>query len=192
MFFKKKPVISADTSDEALIQSYKKTEDTEYIGHLFDRYTQLAFLVCMKYLKDEEESRDTVMQIFEQLIYDLKKYEVQSFRFWLHTILKNKCLAVIAKKQKNVFVSTEAIDKLIRENVLEDDSEKEFYLNNLPRAMEKLNTEQKICINLFYLQQKSYKDIAELTGFEIGKVKSYIQNGKRNLKIHLTDLTKIY
>ncbi len=192
MFFKRKPDISPDTSDETLIKCYKETEDTEYIGHLFDRYTQLAFLVCMKYLKDEEESRDTVMLIFEQLIFDLKKYEVQVFRFWLHTILKNKCLSILAKKQKNIFVNADVIEQLVRENVLEEDAEKEVYLSYLPQAMEKLNGEQKMCINLFYLQQKSYKEIAEITGFDVNKVKSYIQNGKRNLKIYLTDLSKIY
>ena len=190
MFFKSKPHIPSDSSDEALIAAYKKTEDTAYIGHLFDRYMQLAFLVCMKYLKDEEESRDTAMQVFEQLIEDLKRHEVKIFRFWLHTILKNKCLGILAKKQKNPFVRAEAIEKLLAESVSEDAEEKAILLDYLPAALEKLNEEQKICIDLFYLQQKSYKEITEMTEFDLNKVKSHIQNGKRNLKIHLIDLAK--
>lgn len=190
MFFKKKQDISPTTSDEFLLQAYKETGNIEYIGQLFDRYTQLSFLVCMKYLKEEEESRDTVMQVFEQLIGDLKRYEVQTFRYWLHSILKNRCLAILSQKQKNNFVSTESAENFLAEQLADEDTEKEVYLSHLPKALERLNDEQKICIDFFYLQQKSYKEIADITGFDLNKVKSYIQNGKRNLKMHLMEMSK--
>lgn len=190
MFFKKRQDISLTTSDEFLIQAYKETGNIEYIGQLFDRYTQLSFLVCMKYLKEEEESRDTVMQVFEQLIGDLKRYEVQTFRYWLHSILKNRCLAILSQKQKNNFVSTESAENFLAEQLADEDTEKEVYLFLLPKALERLNDEQKICIDFFYLQQKSYKEIADITGFDLNKVKSYIQNGKRNLKTHLMEMSK--
>lgn len=182
MFFFRKNKLK-DASDEELIASYKQSEDNAYIGVLFDRYTQLAFLVCMKYLKNEEESRDAVMHIFERLLQDLKRYEVKQFRFWFHTILKNHCLALIEKKKRIPTTSADALDYHI-----EEEGEEEWmatYLPHLPAAISQLNEEQKTCIELFYLQHKSYQEIAESTGFDIKQVKSFIQNGKRNLKIHL-------
>jgi RNA polymerase sigma-70 factor (ECF subfamily) len=53
----------------------------------------------------------------------------------------------------------------------------------LEKCIETLGDEQKQCVKLFYLQEKCYKEITESTGFDMNKVKSYIQNGKRNLKI---------
>ena len=52
-------------------------------------------------------------------------------------------------------------------------------------SLEELNPEQKQCLILFYLEKKSYQEISENTGFSLMQVKSYIQNGKRNLKILL-------
>jgi RNA polymerase sigma-70 factor (ECF subfamily) len=55
----------------------------------------------------------------------------------------------------------------------------------LEEAIQELSEEQKLCVNLFYLQKKSYQQITDRTGFTLMQVKSYIQNGKRNLKIIL-------
>ncbi len=195
LFFRRKTNIK-DTSDEQLIVLYKDTEDTMYIGELFDRYTQLSFLVCMKYLKDEEESKDAVMQVFERLINDVKKYEIKQFRFWLHTVVKNHCLAVLEKKNRIPMGSNEFLHNIGDEDgqkgpkMVEDEPTEwtEEQLQQLEKAITFLNDEQKTCIELFYLQQKSYVEVAEITGFDLKQVKSFIQNGKRNLKIHLTKM----
>lgn len=195
MFFRRKTNIK-DTSDEQLITLYKDTEDTLYMGELFDRYTQLSFLVCMKYLKDEEESKDAVMQVFERLIQDVKKYDIKQFRFWLHTVVKNYCLAVLEKKNRIPLASNEFLHNMGDEDtqkgprLIEDDGEEwtEEQLQQLEKAITFLNDEQKICIELFYLQQKSYVEVSESTGYDLKQVKSFIQNGKRNLKIHLTKM----
>jgi RNA polymerase sigma-70 factor (ECF subfamily) len=63
---------------------------------------------------------------------------------------------------------------------LEDDTEEK--LNIMAKCIEILQPEQRTTINLFYMEQKCYKEVADLTGFDLKKVKSYIQNGKRNLK----------
>ena len=68
---------------------------------------------------------------------------------------------------------------------LDDVDLKEVKLQQLEEGITKLNSEQKICVELFYLQNKSYVEVAEITGYELNQVKSYIQNGKRNLKIYL-------
>ena len=73
MFFRKKYNLKK-LSDEDLILRFRKEEDPDFVGELFERYTDLAFLVSMKYMKDEEEAKDVVMQVFERLLKYLARY----------------------------------------------------------------------------------------------------------------------
>ena len=155
------------------------------LGELYQRYMDLVFGVCLKYFKDAERSKDAVMQIFEELVSKLKKHEVENFRGWLHQVAKNHCLMQI-RGQKNKW--TEPIDES-REQAEADDErlvsllEKEGMLQLLEECLSELNPEQQRCVTLFYLENLSYQEIAESSGFTLLQVKSHIQNGKRNLKI---------
>lgn len=173
-----------DLNDTALLAQYKNTGDLEVLGTLYDRYMVLVYGVCLNYLKDEEASKDAVMQIFEELILKLKLHEVQNFKSWLHVLTRNHCLMALRKSAKNTTVSLE--DTFV-ENTdfvhLDIDDTKETQLGVMEKCMETLPAEQRISVDLFYLQEKCYKEVAEITGYEMLKVKSYIQNGKRNLKI---------
>lgn len=170
--------------DGTLIALYKRSSDLEVLAQLYGRYMHLVYGVCLKYLQDEEQSKDAVMQIFEELIVKLKIHEVQNFKSWLHVLCRNYCLMALRKSSKNKNVPLE--DTFV-ENTdfvhLNIDDTKEQQLSLMEKCMESLPVEQRISVDLFYLQEKCYKEIAEITGFELVKVKSYIQNGKRNLKI---------
>ena len=171
-------------SDAELIQEYKTSGNLALVGFLFDRYMTLVYGVCFKYLKNREESRDAVMQIFEKLIVSLKEHEITYFKSWLYATSRNHCLmALRARKGKNF----EEISTLFMENEvafhLHDEPEMEANLTKLEKCIEHLVSEQKDCVTLFYMEQKCYKEIVQITGFDDNKVKSYIQNGKRNLKL---------
>lgn len=192
MFFRKKKHIKALTDDE-LVQGYKDSGEAEYVGELFERYTHMVYLVCMKYLKDPMEAEDMSMVIFEKLMKDLPKYEVRNFKYWLHTVSKNQCLVFLdkQKRKRHKEDNYQDMQQGIVENGVEFDliDEKEIQLTNLEEAITMLNEGQQECIKLFYLQKKSYVEVAEMTGYDLKKVKSYIQNGKRNLKKHLENMT---
>ena len=177
-------------SDIGLIDQYKSGGDKTLVGELFKRYTHLVFGVCMKYLKDEDESKDAVMQIFEKLMDSLKEHEVHNFKSWLHVTTRNHCLMQLRankKMQKTSFDNKDVGESM--ENTYQlhhiDEEDKEADLQAMEKAISFLQNEQRQCIELFYLQEKSYRQIVDITGFELKKVKSYIQNGKRNLKIAL-------
>jgi RNA polymerase sigma-70 factor (ECF subfamily) len=192
LFFRKKNISSALT-DEELITQFKQSGEMACIGHLFNRYTEMAFWVCLKYLKNEEESRDTVMQVFERLVKDLERYEIKLFRPWFHTILKNECYHILQKRQKNLHTHI-PIEDISETDLTEDTEEAEWrlhYLQRLPEILATLNIPQRNCIELFYLQNKSYQEVMEITGYDLKQVKSYIQNGKRNLKIRLEENTHL-
>lgn len=171
-------------TDAELLQNFYKDHDNKWLGVLLPRYTLLLLGVCMKYLKNEEDARDCVQQIFLKVINELRKYKVEYFKSWIYMIAKNHCLMKL-RDNKNLTVelhehvtvpANAETDKIIH-------IEKDELLQKMETALNKLNSEQKQCINLFYLQKKSYSEVAEITGFSMTQVKSYLQNGKRNLKL---------
>jgi len=169
--------------DSWLLAQYKASGDLEYLGELYNRYMHLVYGVCLNYFKEEEQSKDAVMQIFEELVLKLRKHEVQNFKSWLHVLARNHCLMALRKSSKNPTVSME--DTFVENSTfvhLDLDDAKEQQLSVMEKCMESLPEEQRKSVDLFYLQEKCYKEIAEQTGYDLLKVKSYIQNGKRNLK----------
>jgi len=179
-------------SDEELIVRYKDTTNNQIVSELFDRYTHLMFGVCMKYLKNEEDSKDAVMQVFEQLFTKLKAQEIQNFKSWIYTVAKNFCLMKIRHEQsvrrhKDEFTANLQQEIMESTNFFHPLNTEELNdrIPNLKKGIEQLKTDQRRCIELLYLQDKSYREVAEITGYSMKQVKSYIQNGKRNLKIFL-------
>ncbi len=166
--------------DEEIIRRYKEDHDLSWIGILFDRYSHLAFAVSYNYLKDEEECKDVVVTVFEKIQADLLKYDVRVFHTWLHTVIRNRCLYEISKK-----IDKDPIDVLNLQTDSEQEDELYNYFSLLEESIRSLSEEQQKCILLFYFEKLSYMEISFKTGYEIKKVKSCIQNGKRNLKLIL-------
>jgi RNA polymerase sigma factor (sigma-70 family) len=186
-----RPGNQSKLEDEEIIALYKKTEDNMYVGILFERYSHLAFGVCFKYLKSEDDSKDAVLQIFENIIDDLKRFNIKSFGPWLHSVSRNYCLMQLRKKKlvfndEHGFQQAEATLLTIPEEMnFMNESLSESHMKHLDEAIDSLNEDQKKCIRLFYLQEKSYQEVSIDTGYSLNQVKSFIQNGKRNLKNYL-------
>jgi len=176
-------------SDEQLVARYLRSLDTEIIGVLYERYTHLLFSVCYKYLGNDADAEDTVMQVFEKLFGQLKKSEINNFKSWIYTITKNECLMLLRRRKSGDRVKEEHLEKLavdIMESIATDHliegGEGEHHIRYLETAINILSSEQKQCIELFYLDEKSYREVEQITGYSYNEVKSHIQNGKRNLK----------
>lgn len=177
-------------SDNELVQQYKITADKQLVGELYKRYTHLVLGMCIHYFKDREIAKDVVLQIFEKLFDELKKREIENFKGWLTFVVRNYCISELRKKQTQLNRDLE-YQYEVKQQAIEVDSdvleEKEQKLEELEKALESLNPFQKKCIELFYLKNMSYTQIVEMTGYSVNEVKSYIQNGKRNLKMIMTE-----
>ncbi|MCF6365811.1 MAG: sigma-70 family RNA polymerase sigma factor [Bacteroidales bacterium] len=181
-----------EISDNNLVSLYKENGNKEIIGELYKRYTQFVFLVSMKYLKNEAESKDSVMQIFEKLFKDLQNHKVDNFKSWLYMVTRNHCLMFL-RKQQTILKNRQELKK-DSENFMENDMNSHLMGNDIEEkkietiqdAVSQLNKEQQECVKLFYIEGKSYSEIEKITNYSLKKVKSYIQNGKRNLKNILT------
>jgi RNA polymerase sigma-70 factor (ECF subfamily) len=171
-------------TDQELLERYYDSRENDWLGILLQRYTLLLLGVCMKYLKEEEEARDCVQQIFVKVITELGKYRVVYFKSWIYTIARNHCLMKLRDQHGH---PAELSDAMLAAWDDEPGSnkhwEKEQWLEWMGQSLAALGKEQKLCVILFYLQKRSYQDIAIETGFTLMQVKSHIQNGKRNLKL---------
>ncbi|MEO8765338.1 MAG: sigma-70 family RNA polymerase sigma factor [Ginsengibacter sp.] len=175
-------IVSAE-SDQELVRQYRTLGNIVILGELYGRYMELVYGVCLKYLKEPEDAKDCVINIFEELINKVKKYEVDNFKPWLYQVAKNHCLMKLRSKKGNpVNINIDVVH--LSENIhLDGVPEKELQLTSMESCIEQLPREQKEAIQQFYLQEKCYKEIADTTKTDIGKVRSFIQNGRRNLKI---------
>ncbi len=177
-------------SDQKLVEIYKETANAEIIGEIFERYQHIMFGVCLKYLRNADQSNDAVMHIFNELFDLLSRYEVRDLKYWLHTITKNHCLKILKGNEHAVDLDEVsekniAVDFMESEQELTHLKEKDLLLEKLNEALYRLKPEQQQCVKLFYIDSRSYQDIADITGYPLKKVKSYIQNGKRNLQLIL-------
>jgi RNA polymerase sigma factor (sigma-70 family) len=178
--------ISPDKStDKELLVAFKETGDIMHLSVLYQRYMDLVFGVCLKYFKDPERCKDSVMDIFDELNTKLKLHDVENFKAWLHVLTRNYCLMQLRSPRNlkttefsPVFMYSEQNTHLNGEAL-----EKEENFKKLEKCMETLPEEQKQSVKLFYLESKCYNEIAVITGYDWNKVRSYIQNGKRNLKL---------
>ena len=163
---------------------YKQTQQLDVLSNLYQRYMELVYGVCLKYFKDQERSKDAVMNIFEELVQKLQLHEVSNFKSWLHTLTRNYCLMQL-RTPKNLKTTEFNPDYMQYEETVHLNGvfEKEEQFNKLEKCLAILPAQQKETVSLFYLQQKCYEEIVTITGYEWNRVRSYIQNARRNLKL---------
>ncbi|WP_324674051.1 sigma-70 family RNA polymerase sigma factor [Hymenobacter sp. GOD-10R] len=194
MFFKRRPKSPAELSDEELLVRYRRQGDVADLGALYERHMPAVFAICRRYLRPDEDAQDAVMQLFEKLVVTLRQHEVSNFSAWLHTTARNHCLMQLRARQRAGpesgplvlhFPDAAAVESAPAAHLgdeADDLALTEERLQAMEHALAELPDGQRRCLELFYLQKKCYREIADETGFDLGLVKSHLQNGKRNLK----------
>jgi RNA polymerase sigma-70 factor (ECF subfamily) len=194
MFFKRSDKNSNIKADEELLNEFRSGGNLEVLGELYSRYIHLVYGVCLKYFKNREESKDGVMQIFEKLIAEIPRHNIGHFKSWLHVVTRNYCLMQLRsdKSEKEKFREWINDPAVFMETVtdmhpLDNDEDSGLMDKALEDCIERLNADQKNCIRQFYFENRCYSEIAVNLALDVKKVKSNLQNGKRNLKICLKE-----
>lgn len=178
-----------EKSDEELVQLYQRGGDLEVLGTLYERYVELVYGVCLKFFKEKTKAEDGVMAVFETLVEKVRTQEIRQFRPWLHVVAKNHCLMQLRKKNHTVsfdeMTAAAQADVVQSAGVLHpvDVFEEDGQQLALKKCIETLPAQQKQCVEQFYYEDKTYKEIADMTGEALGLIRSNIQNGRRNLRI---------
>lgn len=177
------------TLDDSELVKLVKDNDKDALGEIFQRYSPLVMGLCLKYMKSVPVAEDIMMEMFEKLPQKIAKAEIGNFKNWLYTVSRNECLMDLRKKKLDTgdLENAEIFTANEDEERLQAAYKKEEELKALEVAISGLKDEQRVCIDLFYLKRKSYEEITRQTGFELKKVKSYIQNGKRNIKLTIEE-----
>jgi RNA polymerase sigma-70 factor (ECF subfamily) len=171
-------------SDGELMEAFKRTGSQDTLAQLYLRYSDLVYGTCLKYLKDGEAAKDAVMNIYQELLNKLQNHEVGNFRGWLHVVAKNHCLMHLREAKKTFTIELPGdVMQLQDFSHLDGVLGREEDFKKLEKCMQLLQEQQKQVVNLFYLQNKCYNEIVEQTGFDWGRVRSLVQNARRNLKI---------
>jgi RNA polymerase sigma-70 factor (ECF subfamily) len=188
MLFRLQGIKSGNKTDEGLLKEFRSSKDINLLGELYSRYMHLVYGVCLKYLRDRDESMDAVMQIFEKLVSEVPEHSIENFRNWLHVVTKNYCLMQIRShksitKKQNEWIEDNEIFMEIGQGMHPIDNEEADLEKALHECVEKLKDEQRECIKQFYYENRCYNEIAVNLNLDEKKVKSHLQNGKRNLKL---------
>lgn len=189
MFFSRKNI--TELTDEQLLASYRKDANPVYIGELYERYSYIVFGLCLKYLKNRDEAADATLSIFEKSMADLKVHEIKQFDHWIYVVAKNHCLGLfrsetVSRGRHEQYAYMQRQEKEEEVDDIQVHELKERGLRRLELALEQLNAPQQKCVKMFYLEDRSYTEISELTGMSYNEVKTHLQNGKRNLKLILS------
>ncbi|MEO6303433.1 MAG: sigma-70 family RNA polymerase sigma factor [Bacteroidia bacterium] len=182
-------------TDEELALNYYNTGDKELVGLLFEKHVKTVFGVCLFYFRDKDLAKDAVMQIFEKLITELKKAEIKNFKGWLSFVVRNHCISELRKNKNKHMLPESYLDFEVKETSLQEEEKisevsDEIMLDHMQAGLLELKKSQRVCVELFYLKGNSYQQICDKTNFSLNEVKSYIQNGKRNLKLVIEEKIK--
>lgn len=179
-------------TDEELTGAYYDSGNKVLIGELFDRYVKTVYGVCLFYFRDKDKASDATMQIFEKLIYELRITKVKNFKGWLSFVVRNYCISELRKENRHRLLPEEYLEFEVTDPELETEEriasvDEDLMIQHLEEALPLLKENQRLCLELFFIKGLSYKEIEEKTKLSNNEVKSYIQNGKRNLKLHIEE-----
>ncbi len=191
LFKKKKEYVN----DEDLLLQYKQSGDKDLFADLFKKHVTTVYGTCLFYLQDKDEAQDATMVLFEKLMLDISTREINNFKAWLSFVVRNHCISLI-RKSKTASKNKKSYYEFEMEETSYEAEEKiqsvsdDVLLQEMKNCLPRLKDKQRICVERFYLQNKSYQDIADETGYSLNEIKSHIQNGKRNLKLMIEEQTR--
>ena len=177
-----------DWTDERLVEAFCETGDQQYFSELFGRYTMQVYLICKQYLAEKEDSREMVMRIFSKLLETLPGAEIRNFRNWLPVVVQRECLNHLRKQGRYTPLIEIEVASPEEELEIYPATEIPFGESEITAALSQLDEAQRVCLNLFFFKKMSYQEVSGQTGFPLNEVKSYLQNGKRQLKKQLLNL----
>jgi RNA polymerase sigma factor (sigma-70 family) len=161
----------------------------QHYAELVDRYKSYAFTIALKILENRPEAEEAAQDAFIKAFYHLRNFKKDAkFSTWLYRIVFNTAVSY-KRKRKGSFQSIEST--IVEygqeaEGMLERSDKKKY----ISQAMQKLNEADKLAITLFYLEEFSLEEIADITGMVANTVKVRIHRARQRLADELTVLLK--
>lgn len=161
---------------------------------LVERYQHFVFTVAFKILRSREEAEEAAQDVFVKVYKTLNSYEKKSkFSTWLYTVTYRTAIDIARKKQlltdsiddDTIFLQIETAAHNPLEEVQQSDLQAQLQL-----AIKQLRSEDAALITLFYLNEKTVKEISEITGLTETNIKTKLHRTRELLRAHLSEHLK--
>lgn len=190
----KKPA-GEPTEDAALIRAFHEGDKAAF-DRLVLKHKDRLFNLCYRFFGDYEEANDSAQETFIKVYRALKRFRFESaFSTWLYRIAVNTCknkLKSSAYRQKRKMVPLEnpvLANRSRPSREIQDESqspaielEKKERMRIIQEAIDALPPEQKEVVTLRDIEGFSYEEVAEITGFNLGTVKSRLARARQDLR----------
>lgn len=177
---------SNKVSDEELVKSIVKTNDTLLFEILYDRYAMMVYNKCLGFSKDVDEAKDLTQDIFLKLFVKLASFKGKSkFSTWLYAFTYNHCVNYVtrstAKKFEKQTVDYAAIENLSEEEEDNNDSFLQMKVEKLKAVMNLISPDEKMILLLKYQDNLTIKDVSSVLDIGESAVKMRLKRAKEKL-----------
>lgn len=162
---------------ESLIIKKAIAEDSEALTILVDKYKDIAYNLALSIVKNKEDAKDITQESFLSVLENINRFRNTSkFSTWLYRIVYNQSVGFVKRENR-----TNTIDYSVLIETSEIDDDKEEKIQVLYKAINLLKDTDRNVIMLFYLAEKSIKEIAQITGFSIANIKVILHRARKKL-----------
>lgn len=167
--------------------------DTDCFACLIDRYGQPIHALILKVVRNPEDAEELAQDTFLKAFKSLGTFKGDcGFSTWLYRIAYNTALSSLREKRPEYLmidestieqVSGDTIEELVIDQL--EESSMEERLQELERAMERLQAEERALLLLYYWQEKPVDEIARITGLSVANVKTKLFRTRKKLFVLL-------
>lgn len=153
--------------------------DRDALSSLINKYKDTAFNLAISIVKDQEDAKDIIQESFLKVLENIHKFRNDSkFSTWLYKIVYNQSIGLVQKKGKMKFQDFNKNSVALQ--MFETDIEIDRY-EALYKAIDQLAESEYMLIQLYYMAEKSIKDIHQITGMSVPNIKVSLHRARKKL-----------
>ncbi len=170
-------------SESYVIDRVKRGE-SEAFTWLVDTYRDMVYTICLRMLTNKVDAEEASQDVFLKAYRSIQGFQEKSkFSTWLYRIAYNQCINVIRKKVRMIDLVDEMHDTEIDERDLNglDNISADERGKYLKLAIEALPETDGVVVTLFYYDELSLEEIAEITGLTNSNIRIKLHRSRKKM-----------
>ena len=176
-------------NDEAHIIHRILEGETSLYEYFLDKYSQQVFVLIVRIVENQEDAEELTQDTFLKAFEHLSSFKAESsFSTWIYRIAYNTAISANRKKKYDIFAMDDTLLANISDqqvdNALNDEGEEQ--IRKLNNAINKLDTDERALITLFYDEEKSISEAALILGLTESNAKVKLHRIRKKLYVLIT------